>query len=120
MLTAYDMAYLRALQVRAMNEQAMITNISEVSDGSGGITIGEVTEGPFPCYRFAEVAGVAESLIGGQPASMLRWKIGLPVGTPIKASSQVTIAGDEFNIISVPLPESYDAVWEVYASKRGG
>ena len=113
------MSHLRDTQLSAMNEQAIVRNFGQaVPDGTGGSMIAETVVGPVPCYRFAEVAGVGELVRAGQTTQGLRWKIGLPVGTPIEDDSRIEIGTDAFEILAVVAPSSYDSVLLVYAEKR--
>jgi hypothetical protein len=117
-ISAGVLAYLRTVQRQAMTEEVLITNIIALNKSSGGAMVTEETVGPFPCYRVRDDRRSGEMVIGGQLVPVTTWKIGIPIGTPVAASSRLEIDGAKYEISEVVAGQSYETVIMLLCRRR--
>lgn len=106
LLSAAEIAAMRADLNRMMPDSATIQRDTIGSDGSGGQTVtGTTTTGPFAC-RVAVASG-KEEVIAGKLDAVGSWTITMPAGTDVLAGDRILIGSRTFEV-SIPLrPRSW-------------
>lgn len=119
MLSAAELAAMRAIQLQALPDTAIIQRYTSVSDGMGGYdqvwaAVGTVAARLYP----QSVRSMAETTSGGsQVISETRWFITLPHGTQVTAADRLKIGNRTWEIYQVNNTQSWQTAvrCEVYA-----
>jgi head-tail adaptor len=119
MLSAAELAAMRAIQLQALPDTAIIQRYTSQSDGMGGYdqvwaAVGTVAARLYP----QNARSMAETTSGGsQVISETRWYVTLPYGTTITAKDRLLIDNRTWEIYEVNNNESYQTAvrCEVYA-----
>lgn len=110
LLSAADLASMRATLNRTLPDTATIQRDTLGSDGSGGQTVSSTaTTGPFAC-RVAATASTTqrgEQVIAGKLDAVGVWTITLPAGTDVKATDRILIGSRTFDVTLPLRPRSW-------------
>lgn len=106
MLTATDLASMRATAERALPGTAVIQWGTLTSDGGGGWTEGFVASGTVAC-RVAPISG-SEREVGDRVSAESQYVITLPAETSVETDDRIVVSGVTYNVTAVR-----DRSWEV-------
>lgn len=108
MLTAEEMAQMRAVQEAALPNTAVILRFPLVSDGMGGYIDTWQPTGTAPC-RVSSVnsRAYAETEQGLQLVSETRWVVTLPAGTEVSAKDQLQVGDVVYEVTEVNAGEDW-------------
>lgn len=112
LLSAAELASMRATLNRTLPDTATIQRNTLQSDGSGGTEVASTaTTGPFACrVAIPAVTGTRsgrEEVIAGRLDAVGIWTITLPAGTDVKAQDRIIVGSRTFEV-TVPLrPRSW-------------
>jgi head-tail adaptor len=103
MLSAAELAQMRAVQMAALPGSAVIERASLASDGMGGFdevwaAVGTVAARLYP----QNVRALPENAVGGAAViSETRWFVTLPVGSTVTATDRLLIGGRSWEVLAV-------------------
>lgn len=102
MLSAGELASLKAENLRAMPDTAMILRPT-ITNGPAGARPTFPPTGPTtPCRLGASVlSGGNEQAGPGQLVSIMTYALTVPAGTDVQAKDRVKVGGDTFEVLSV-------------------
>ena len=98
MLSATEVAAMRAIQGAALPDTATRTRKTYVSDGMGGQTPSESTTS-YAC-RLAPTSG-RELEVAARVTSAVTFTVTLPYDADVVASDELTVNGRTFNVVAV-------------------
>jgi head-tail adaptor len=99
MLTATELARLRADSETLMPDAATRHAQAVVSDGGGGFTETFTAAGTFSCH-VAPIGG-GERVVGGRISDRTTHVLSVPAGTTISAADRVVVDGKTFEVTAV-------------------
>lgn len=102
MLTASDLAFMRATQDEALPDTCTIQQKTLTSDGMGGYTEGWTDRATDVACRLAPATyRPGEQVIAEQQVGSSLWQLTLPAGQVIEASDRVVVAGVTYEVVGV-------------------
>ena len=104
-LTATELADLRAEIEDTLPDTCVISEVSYVSDGAGGLTPTWAAAGTVSC-RVDPSSGI-ETVSGGAIQSFHRYTLTMPYNVTISTADRVAVGGVDYNIISVTSGNSW-------------
>ena len=115
MLSAGELAAMRATQAEALPGTAVISRNTPTSDGMGGWTDAWAAVGTVDC-RVSPSGSGAESLIAERITDADAWNITLPYNTDVTAKDRIAIGARRFEVVTV-LPKSWETARRVVATE---
>ncbi|MDQ5960159.1 MAG: Head-tail adaptor protein [Pseudomonadota bacterium] len=116
MLSASELAAMRATQAEALPGTAVISRNSPTSDGMGGWTDAWVAVGTVDARLAAAQESGAERLIADRIVGLDAWIITTPQGTDVTERDRVVIDSRTFEVVTV-LPWSWETARRVVATE---
>lgn len=104
MLTATELADMRAVQTLTFDQVATVTRRVLTPDGTGGQTASNTTSS-LPC-RVAPASGAQRSMLGAQYAESQAWKVTFAAGVDVRMTDRIAVAGHNFEVVAVLGTES--------------
>lgn len=118
MLSATELAMMRATQALTFDLTATITRLVSSDDSAGGQLPSTPTTSTSPCrlapHRSALSEEVEAALIQGKSL----WDITFPALTDVRYQDRITISGQEYEVISRYAPKSRETARTVLCVER--
>ena len=100
MLSADEIAAMRATLVASLPEVASIERPTRVPDGAGGSTVSWQAVATYPA-RLAPAGGEDEREFAGRVAGRSLWRITLPAEADVRLDDRVAVGGRTFEVLGV-------------------
>ena len=118
MPNATQLARLRAVDEKNMDQVADIVSKVRVKDSSGGNRVTESVQSNVKCRVTPQMAGNVETQFGGQLVSGLQWLFSFPVGTVVDKDDEIRHAGKTYAVVGVLGPRSFELSRQAVAMKK--
>lgn len=110
MLSAGELASIKAESLRAMPDIATVLRNSPTKSATGGSIANWATAGTTRCRLGASVlGGGSESVQAGQPVSVMGYTLTVPPGTDIRTADRIQVGASTFEVTS----GKTDASWNM-------
>lgn len=106
MLSATELATLRATQVQALPAVATITRRALASDGAGGQT--ETTSTTTAACRAAVASAQQVELVAGQLNERTAWRITFAQGTDVRDTDMISVGGRSYEVLTILAGASWE------------
>lgn len=106
LLSAADIAGMRATLNRTLPDTATILSDTQVPDGAGGYTVTTATSAPVAC-RVAP-STVREATIAGRLDAVGLWTLTFPAETVVLAPNRVAVGSRTFEVVAPLRPRSWE------------
>lgn len=116
MLTADELASMRADLNESLPGTAIVQTSTWVSDGGGGGTTGWVAAGTYDC-RVTPTGGLEQDR-GDRVQPETEFIFTLPANTAIDEDAQIVYSGGTYDVIATPHPRSYEVSRRVQVKVR--
>lgn len=118
MLSAAELASMRAVEATAMSSTAIIYRYTPSADGLGGFTQAWAAVGTVVCDLWPANRGMQETPGGAQLLSRGEWYITVPYDTVVTAKDRIKIGSRSFEVTFVPNNRSWDTGLRVEANSH--
>lgn len=106
MLSAADLAAMRATLTECLPDIAEVQRLTRVSDGMGGFTETWATVATVPCRLAPSGNTPVEQVVAERVTDRVLWTITLPAQTDVTATDRVVVGARTFEVVGVLSPRS--------------
>ncbi len=106
MLSAVDLASMRAAVMASLPETARILRVIRQSDGLGGFLEVWTELATAPCRVAPRENTPVETAVGGRIVDRVLWVITLPAGLDVRPDDRIAVGSRTFEILGVLSPRS--------------
>lgn len=116
MLSAAELAGMRATQAMALPDVATITRRVYASDGEGGQTV-SATVTQAAC-RLAVARAQEAQLVAGQLNERPAWRITFAQGVDVRSTDMISVGGRSFEVVSLLAGSSWETARVALVAER--
>lgn len=117
MLTARELAEMRAVQAETLTDTATVTRRAYAADGLGGQTE-TTTAATLPCRVAPALFERDGAMVGGQVREIAQWRITFAAGADVRKDDRVAVSGAVYEVLAVYGPETRETARVVLAEER--
>ena len=110
--------YFRRIEESTMDRRVTIRRKVRTASNTGGTRFTEELIHDVPCRRVENLAGNVESQFGGRIVSGLQWRFTFPHDTEITNSDEIIDGLEEFSVMGVLGPKSFETGRAVIAVEK--
>lgn len=118
MLSASDLARVRAVQALTFDLTATVSHPNYTDDGAGGRLPAAPTTFTVPCRRASHRSTEGETIVAERVQGRELWDITFPAGTDIRQESIITIGSQGYEVVSKRGPRSWETALVVLCVER--
>lgn len=108
LLSAADLAGMRATVATALPDVGTLFQPSPASDGQGGTHNSWTDVGQVACRLLPMPRGKSEELVADHVSAQDEWELHLPLGTIINVSWRVEISSQSYEVIGINDPRTWE------------